>query len=146
MPFGAEVLPEGGVRFALWAPAASRVELCLDDGPPIPVERDTEGWIRVEVPHGRAGSRYRYRIDGERLVPDPATRFQPDDVHRPSEVITPEAFEWTDGGWRGRVGGAGFLRAPRRNLHARGDARRRDGAPRSPGRSRNHRRRAHAAR
>lgn len=103
MPFGAEVLPEGGVRFALWAPAASRVELCLDDGPPIPVERDTEGWIRVEVPHGRAGSRYRYRIDGERLVPDPASRFQPDDVHGPSEVIDPEAFDWTDGGWRGRA-------------------------------------------
>jgi malto-oligosyltrehalose trehalohydrolase len=103
MPFGAEVLPSGGVRFALWAPAARRIELVLDEGPAIAAVPDADGWVRLEVGHARAGTRYRYRIDGEPLVPDPASRFQPDDVHGPSEVIDAQAFEWTDGGWRGRA-------------------------------------------
>jgi malto-oligosyltrehalose trehalohydrolase len=103
MPFGAQVLPGGGVRFALWAPAARAVELCLDEHPPIRVAQDADGWAGVDVPHARAGSRYRYRIDGRHLVPDPASRFQPDDVHGASEVIDPTAFAWRDGAWRGRA-------------------------------------------
>jgi maltooligosyltrehalose trehalohydrolase len=35
-------------------------------------------------------------------APDPAARFQPEDVHGPSEVIDPAAYRWTDRGWRGR--------------------------------------------
>src|SRR5690606_21659937 len=49
-----------------------------------------------------AGSRYRYRIDGRLLVPDPASRFNPDDVHGASEVIDPGAFVWQDEDWYGR--------------------------------------------
>ncbi len=49
------------------------------------------------------GSRYRFRIDGDLLVPDPASRFQPESVDGPSEVIDPRAFEWADQGWRGRA-------------------------------------------
>src|SRR5205823_3386241 len=49
-----------------------------------------------------AGTRYRFRLDGEQaLYPDPASRFQPDGVHGPSQVIDPGAFRWTDGAWRG---------------------------------------------
>jgi maltooligosyltrehalose trehalohydrolase len=103
MSFGAEVLPQGGVRFALWAPSARRVELALEAGATIETAPDADGWVRLEVAHAGAGTRYRYRVDGERLVPDPASRFQPEDVHGPSEVIDAEAFEWTDGGWRGRA-------------------------------------------
>jgi len=103
MPFGAEVLPGGGVRFALWAPAARLVELSLDDAASVQAAPDADGWVHLEVARARPGARYRYRIDGERLVPDPASRFQPDDVHGASEVVDPEAFEWTDGGWRGRM-------------------------------------------
>jgi maltooligosyltrehalose trehalohydrolase len=103
MPFGAQVLPSGGVRFALWAPAAKSVELCLDGYPPVRVNQDADGWARVEVPHARDGDRYRYRIDGRHLVPDPASRFQPDDVHGASEVIDPTAFAWRDEVWRGRA-------------------------------------------
>jgi maltooligosyltrehalose trehalohydrolase len=35
-------------------------------------------------------------------VPDPASRYQPEDVHGPSEVIDPSAYPWTDGAWAGR--------------------------------------------
>ena len=103
MPFGAEPLARGGVRFALWAPGATRVELCLEGAAPVPMERDTEGWAHVVLGRSRPGDRYRFRIDGGLLVPDPASRFQPEDVHGPSEVVDPEAFEWTDAGWPGRV-------------------------------------------
>jgi glycogen debranching enzyme len=103
MPFGAEIRPGEGVRFSLWAPAARRVELRLEDAAsPIPVERDADGWARVTVAGARPGTRYRYAIDATLVVPDPASRFQPEDAHGPSEVIDPESFAWTDASWRGR--------------------------------------------
>jgi malto-oligosyltrehalose trehalohydrolase len=100
MPFGAEVLGDGGVRFALWAPGARQVDLVLPQQttPMLPVG---EGWYE-RVEQARPGALYRYRIDGRQEVPDPASRFQPRDVDGPSEVIDPHAFEWSDDGWRGR--------------------------------------------
>jgi len=59
MPFGAEVLPGRGVRFQLWAPQAARVELCLDGHPPLPMERDPEGWARLVTDRARPGAPYR---------------------------------------------------------------------------------------
>ena len=35
-------------------------------------------------------------------VPDPASRFQPEDVHGPSQVIDPDSFRMADEDWRGR--------------------------------------------
>ncbi|MBI4253851.1 MAG: malto-oligosyltrehalose trehalohydrolase, partial [Candidatus Rokubacteria bacterium] len=102
MPFGAEPLARGGVRFALWAPAAMRVELCLEGAALLPMEHHADGWARVIHERGHPGDRYRFRIDGRLLVPDPASRFQPEDMRGPSEVVDPEAFEWTDAGWPGR--------------------------------------------
>ena len=98
LPFGAEIVP-GGVRFRLWAPAAKKVEVIF--------EREIEmqgrdGWFEAVTKEARAGTGYRYRIDGKDLVPDPASRFQPEDVDGPSEVIDPRAFAWNDAGWRGR--------------------------------------------
>ena len=100
MPFGAE-LTGAGVRFALWAPTARDVALVLD-GAEHAMPHDGDGWRRLLVPKAHAGSRYQYRIDGDLLVPDPASRFQPDDVSGPSAVIDPTAYAWADAGWRGR--------------------------------------------
>jgi maltooligosyltrehalose trehalohydrolase len=100
MPFGAEITPEG-VHFAVWAPTAREVALVLD-GRELPIPEAGEGWRRTVVPEARAGSRYAFRIDGSLQVTDPASRFQPDDVHGPSLVVDPSAYEWTDGGWHGR--------------------------------------------
>jgi len=121
MPFGAQVLPDGRVRFRLWAPAARRVELVLESPgrPPklLPMERtvltdaSATGRRDGETPgeafelvtgEARTGGRYRYRIDGESLVPDPASRCNPQGVHGPSAVVDPEAFDWTDADWRAR--------------------------------------------
>ncbi len=104
MPFGAEVLSGGaGVRFRLWAPALTTVSLCLEDGtPPLALAAVGDGWFELCTDRAAAGSRYRYQIDGGLRVPDPASRFQPEDVHGPSEVIDPLAWHWRDAQWRGR--------------------------------------------
>ena len=112
MPFGTQMLPDGRVRFRLWAPAADRVELVLepDSGaaPSItPLRRAAtgagtaaDGWLEVVTGEAHPGSRYGYRIDGGTLVPDPASRRNPQGVHGPSEVVDPDAFDWTDDSWR----------------------------------------------
>jgi maltooligosyltrehalose trehalohydrolase len=104
MPFGAEVGPEG-TRFRLWAPGAERVVLLLE-APGLPAEvaarSEAGGWHRVEVEGARPGTRYRFRVDAQLEVPDPASRFQPEGVFGPSEVIDAAAFAWDDVGWRGR--------------------------------------------
>ncbi|WP_218068281.1 malto-oligosyltrehalose trehalohydrolase [Candidatus Thiosymbion oneisti] len=105
MPFGAQVQADGRVRFRLWAPAATRVELCLeeDTGESIlPLIGEPGGWFGLVTDRATAGSRYRYCIDGGLRVPDPASRFQPDDVHGPSQVIDPRSWRWTDADWYGR--------------------------------------------
>lgn len=115
MPFGAEVQHDGSVRFRLWAPAAERLDVCLinncatgvtglhDTGLTLlPMTAETEGWYGLTTGLATAGSRYRFCVDGDIQVPDPTSRFQPEDVHGPSEVIDPLAWEWQDTDWRGR--------------------------------------------
>ena len=100
MPFGAEITSDG-VRFALWAPTARDVRLVLD-GAEFPLDADKDGWYRLVSQEARAGSRYGYRIDGDLVVPDPASRFQPDDVHGLSLVVDPRSYTWSDTSWTGR--------------------------------------------
>jgi len=101
MPFGAECLDDGNVRFRLWAPKAQRVDLCLANQEPRALSKLEDGWFELVI-HAPAGSRYQFEINGQTKVPDPASRFQPSDVHGPSEVIDPAPFDWQDEQWRGR--------------------------------------------
>jgi maltooligosyltrehalose trehalohydrolase len=93
-------LTEGGILFRLWAPAAKRVDLLLDNTHAM--TRGDDGWYSIEVPGVAAGTRYKFRIDDEIDVPDPASAFQPEDVFGPSEVIDHAAYPWRATGWRGR--------------------------------------------
>ena len=104
MPFGAELQPDGSVRFRLWAPAAKQVSLVLENDParPLPLASTDGGWYELLTKEAHVGSLYRFQIDNNTKVPDPASRFQPHDVHGPSEVLDPLAFRWTDADWRGR--------------------------------------------
>jgi malto-oligosyltrehalose trehalohydrolase len=106
MPFGAQLTAAGHVRFRLWAPAAHTVELVLYDNTAstrtLAMAGQPEGWFELVTDQAHAGSRYRYRINHDIEVPDPASRSNPDDVQGPSEVIDPVAFEWHDAAWRGR--------------------------------------------
>lgn len=101
MPFGATVLEDGqGVLFQLWAPSARRVTLEVD-GQTHALTPDSSGWYRHHDANARHGSLYQYRINDELNVPDPASRFQPQGVHGPSQVIDPTRFHWKDD-WKGR--------------------------------------------
>jgi maltooligosyltrehalose trehalohydrolase len=104
LPVGAEVVPGGGVHFRVWAPRRRRVEVVVD-GPAgsfaaeLPPEAD--GYFSGRVANAAAGTRYRYRLDGGDAFPDPASRFQAEGPHGPSQVVDPNAFAWTDHSWRG---------------------------------------------
>lgn len=87
-------------RFALWAPDARSVELELD-GATFTMAPEADGWFRLNR-RCPLGVLYRYRIDGELSVPDPASRSQPQGVHGPSQVVAPQRYHWRNPHWRGR--------------------------------------------
>ncbi|HVR30242.1 MAG TPA: malto-oligosyltrehalose trehalohydrolase, partial [Thermoanaerobaculia bacterium] len=95
---GAVPLPDGACRFTVWAPARERVEVLLGDDRAVELETGERGYHALTVEHVPPGSRYRLRLDGERELPDPASRSQPEGVHGPSEVIDP-AFPWSAATW-----------------------------------------------
>jgi maltooligosyltrehalose trehalohydrolase len=105
MPFGAELSDEGSAHFRLWAPGATDVEVEITQrqnriGAALAAAGD--GWFKATVGNVHAGARYGFRIDGGLLVPDPASRFNPDDVHAPSQIVDPLAFTWSELAWNGR--------------------------------------------
>ncbi len=101
LPFGAEPTPDG-VHFRAWAPAASTLDIVLErDKRVLALEPEAGGWFSGSARGLAAGALYRLRADGGRPVPDPASRFQPDGPHGPSQVVDPSAFAWTDAAWRG---------------------------------------------
>lgn len=104
MPFGAECREDGTVRFRLWAPKATSVDLRLlgSSQRDLPMRQLEAGWFELVCGDAKRGSQYQFVIDSQQAVPDPASRYQPVDVHGPSEVVDPEAFEWNDVNWRGR--------------------------------------------
>ena len=100
-PHGAIMLDAQHTRFALWAPDAFYVSVELEDGRSIAMLPQAEGWFEAQV-NCSAGTRYRYNIDGERDVPDPASRAQALDVHGWSQVVDPLAYPWRHSHWQGR--------------------------------------------
>ncbi|AKV09017.1 malto-oligosyltrehalose trehalohydrolase [Pseudomonas fluorescens NCIMB 11764] len=100
-PHGAIMLDAEHTRFALWAPDAFFVSVELEDGQSLPLLPQADGWfvIKARCP---AGTRYRYNIDGEIEVPDPASRAQAGDIHLHSVVVDPLAYTWQHSAWLGR--------------------------------------------
>jgi maltooligosyltrehalose trehalohydrolase len=96
--FGPLHIDKDHTRFHLWAPAAKSVDLVLESQT-LPMPKDEQGWFALTAA-ATAGALYRFRIDGETLVPDPASHFQPQDTHGPSQLID-HRYEWRHE-WRGR--------------------------------------------
>jgi maltooligosyltrehalose trehalohydrolase len=103
LPIGAE--PQlGGVHFRLWAPRCREVVVEIEGLNPAALQPEIGGYFSLWSLPARAGMRYRFRLDrGERAFPDPASRFQPEGPHGPSEIVDPGDVAWTDGAWRGRT-------------------------------------------
>ena len=105
LPIGAQ-LQENGVRFRVWAEDVRRMEVVLldRDGTQLhahELKRDSEGCFEGFVNGVAAGALYMYLLDGDKLRADPASRYQPEGVHGPSEVVD-SAFPWSDAGsWNG---------------------------------------------
>ncbi len=98
---GVELQKDGGAHARVWAPACKRVDFVIDGGASHPLERAEDGYFEGKIPGVTSGSRYRFRLDGDRLRPDPVSRFQPDGPHGPSVIVDPSAFQWTDQSWKG---------------------------------------------
>ncbi|HXY34917.1 MAG TPA: malto-oligosyltrehalose trehalohydrolase [Planctomycetaceae bacterium] len=113
-PAGCGALAGAGesVCWRVWAPRARQVELLLANGDSAATPGDAD-FRRIRMaPEARGhfahreddvpeGQRYAYSIDGGPSRPDPASRWQPDGIHRPSAVARLERFDWSEGGWQG---------------------------------------------
>jgi maltooligosyltrehalose trehalohydrolase len=105
LPIGAEVVREG-VSFRVWAPRCRRVEVVFDSPSgswPVEMELAAEGngYFSGLTRGAGAGALYRFRLDDGDAFPDPASRFQPQGPHGPSQVVDPATFGWTDEDWPG---------------------------------------------
>lgn len=98
---GARVQSDGSARFALWAPDAQEVTLVSDQRPALAMSRQTDGWFTAHLSNA-VGLRYRYRINDEMEVPDPASRWQPEGAGGPSCVLNPHHYPWQTQDWLGR--------------------------------------------
>ena len=99
---GATYLSDGHCRFLVWAPFASKVEvhITVPNERMLPLEADGKGYHQATVENVMPGSLYFYRLNGKTERPDPASKFQPQSVHGPSQVMDSN-FSWQDEGWTG---------------------------------------------
>ena len=104
LSIGAHPRANRSCTFTVWAPSASEMQLHLvsPEDKLIQMDRLERGYFQASVPNLSAGARYFFRPNGQNDVPDPASRFQPEGVHGPSEVIARD-FEWTDQTWTARA-------------------------------------------
>jgi maltooligosyltrehalose trehalohydrolase len=101
-PLGAAWSNKSSCSFLVWAPSAKTVDVHVLSPTEniVPMQRLNRGYFLACLDNLLPGAFYRYRLNGETERPDPASRFQPEGVHGPSQVIDP-SFGWTDQDWRG---------------------------------------------
>ncbi len=103
---GAEV-SEGGVHFRVWAPERKSVHVVVwDDGPSNSIrhalQAEGDGYFSAEVSAAKPGGLYGFQVDDDpSIYPDPASRFQPQGVDGPSQVVDASSYRWNDDGWSG---------------------------------------------
>ncbi len=91
-----------GIRFRVWAPKAASISLRVIQGSRVfSFEPEEKGYFATFVRDLEPGTKYFYLLNGEQPRPDPASRFQPEGVHGPSEVVDPNEFKWQDQDWKG---------------------------------------------
>jgi len=100
---GPEFHADGKVTFRVWAPRLSSLAIQLFDdrtGQAFAMARDAEGVFTVTL-EASSGTRYWIVLPDGTLRPDPASRFQPNGVHGPSQLVDTTQFVWASQSWRG---------------------------------------------
>ena len=94
---------EKGVEFAVWAPLKKKMFLHVvhPRDEVVAMRKGEEGYFHAVVADLAPGARYFFRPDGDQDYPDPASQYQPEGVHGPSQVVDHEAFRWSDSDWKG---------------------------------------------
>ncbi len=100
---GANYTGDGHCVFTVWAPEKERVTLHITSPNQhnLDMYPDKWGYFRVEADNILPGTRYYFKLAGNQKLADPASNFQPEDVHGPSEVVDHSAYSWHDQNWRG---------------------------------------------
>ncbi|MBN1824214.1 MAG: malto-oligosyltrehalose trehalohydrolase [Endomicrobiales bacterium] len=103
MKTGTWISKNNSAVFTVWAPLADQVEVELLSAQKktASMHKDASGYWSAEVQPVAPGARYFYRINGSLQRPDPASFYQPEGVHGPSEVVDHGSFKWNDGAWKG---------------------------------------------
>lgn len=103
MKIGARHQQGGECHFVVWGPFLDKVEVRISfpEERLIPMEKDKRGYWRTSIDRIRPGTRYFYRMEEKRERPDPASDFQPDGVHRSSQIVDHHSFDWKDRNWEG---------------------------------------------
>lgn len=96
---GAKLAPEGKCVFTVWAPICKKVELMIG-GTAHTLKRSESGYWSIPLENVEAGSLYTFQLDGEKILPDPASLWQMKGVHGPSAIVDTR-FPWTDDSWSG---------------------------------------------
>lgn len=104
-PQGAVATRGNSIRWCVWAPNHAKAQLVIGEGDArrlVPMAPLGDGYFTVELSDIDSGTRYAYRLgEGTHDLPDPASRWQPDGVHRASAVFRPGDFSWHDADWKG---------------------------------------------
>jgi maltooligosyltrehalose trehalohydrolase len=100
-PVGAEPLGQG-VHFRVWGPDCRKLAVVINENEVHELKHERDGYFSVAVDGVRVGATYQFQLENQDLVPDPASRFQPQGVHGPSQVVDPGRFRWTDDAWHGQ--------------------------------------------
>jgi maltooligosyltrehalose trehalohydrolase len=97
---------QGGTHFRVWAPGSRQLEVVAREATPArdshahALTREPGGYFSGLIPNLGPGRRYSLRVDGK-LYPDPASRFQPEGPHGPSQIVDPTAYRWAVNDFRG---------------------------------------------
>src|SRR5947208_16877925 len=94
---------EDTATFAVWAPRCRSVDVAIEGRRREPMAQGADGIFTLTLGDVPPGTRYKYRLDGERIRPDPVSRWQPEGVHGASMVVDPSSFPWTDEGFTGHA-------------------------------------------
>src|SRR5215472_5814824 len=99
--FGANLLNKNAAEIRVWSPHAQKIGLLMVGDTAVRSMQRTREGIFTLTTHAQEGDQYLLTVDQNKPVPDPVSRYLPQGVHGPTEIIDPEAYEWHDSNWHG---------------------------------------------